>query len=290
MVRRSLLVAAAVAVALGALTACTALLGIDKDYQLADDASADVLGADGPSSDGAPPDAGTDAHFCATLAATGPDADKVVFCDDFDLGKPVGFGWQEKSVDNSSSLAIDTDAAVSAPASLLALTPLGDGGYFQAGIGYEHVPTHATQYLAVEVSVRIDDANGPNADAIQPIEIGLGKWANLPEWRARINAYPDHAELEEFEQAADGGATWDWTGLTEYFLVGQWVHVTLRVDLVARTVDVWFDAAHVLAAHPLKFQWPLGQTPELGVGNLGPRWGYQGPWAVRIDNVVFKAE
>ncbi len=276
---------------LALLAGCTALLGINKDYVDVgrDSGATDGTTMDGtsPTVDGASDDSAFDASlgdggsegglgFCATLNP------KPTFCDDFDLGNPVGAGWSNVSKCIGCTVAIDNDASVSPPLSILAInTP--DGSSADAYLR-KVVVTTATQFIAVQADLRMDKAAIDPASAECALELGLSSSAG--DWRARLLVYPTKTELEEYEFAqADASNTWDWAGLAQFFSLNLWVRVRIEVDLMALTSTVYFNGAKVLDAHPLRFKWPKG-TPSVVAGDVFPRWNYTGNWAFRVDNVV----
>jgi len=269
------------------LAGCTTLLGIDKDYvEVPGDAGATDGTAESAPPDGAfdaPPvsdgsvDAG--AGFCAKLSP------KPTFCDDFDLGNPIGTGWSNISQCIGCIVAIDNDASVSPPSSVLtANTP--DANFTEAYLKKVLV-TPSTQLIVAQADVRMEKAPPDPGSAECPLELGITTASG--EWRARLLAYPAKAELEEFELGADASNTWDWAGLAQYLTLKTWVRVRIEVDLVALTSTVYFDGNKVLAAHPLRFKWKSGSA-HVAAGAVLYRWTWSGSWSFRVDNVILDAK
>ncbi len=279
----------AVTVGVLAVAGCAAVVGIDKDYVegpidgSTSDVTTDAFAPDGgdamPVTDGSINDAKT--QFCKSLDA------QPLFCDDFDLGNPVGFNWTKKSQCPGCILLIDTDAAISAPASLFAMD-VPDSSSTESYVT-RSIAFAVKKSLRFEADVRMDLKGNQNNFADVPLELGLDGPGKVGEWRARLLQFPDHAELEEYELATDGGFTWDWASLTQFLVVGKWVHVRFDIDIVQHTIDISFDSTKVLTAHPLKFAWPVNGTPMTTVGTVLDRWGFNGNWAFRVDNVVVDA-
>jgi hypothetical protein len=280
------------ALALGVIgmVGCAALVGIDQDYTVGDldgglpEGSDSPLGDSPMPSDGNPPpfEAGPDGSVLHACAKYPTDAG-LLFCDDFDEGKALGAGWSSQAVTPGATLAIVTDASASSPGSLCA-TAIDASS---ASLAYQSV-VKLSSFVAVEADVRFDQSSGPASNAVQPLEVGL-QASGSAQWRARLDVYPDHAELEEFQLLADGGFGFDFNGLAQHPALGQWVHVRIEVNLVAKTLSVYFDGTPVILNHVSKYQWPTGETPMMTVGIVEARWGFVGPWQFHVDNTALFA-
>jgi hypothetical protein len=285
-----------VAGAIVVVSGCTSLLGFDKDYTLGDvdagndspspnDATNDAQSTDAPTSDAgadADADAAPKLRQCEILMAS--DA-APIFCDDFDDGTPLGANWTQLVNTPPWSLSIVADASVSSPNSISGLADTDAAT--QAALHQGFVAT-ASKFVAVEADVRWDQFSGQTNWAMSPLEVGMTT-SNNPQWRARLDIYPDHAELEVFEGQADGGFGFDFNALTKNLVLGQWTHVRIQVDLTTRTVTVMFDNTLVLS-HVSKYQWLPGHTPFASAGMLYSRWGFLGPWRFHVDNVAIYAK
>jgi hypothetical protein len=271
--------------AIAAVSGCTALLGIDKDYTLADggiEAGIDVKAND------VQVEVGTDAaadgpalRRCQVLQAS--DA-APVFCDDFDDGTPFGSKWSQLVNQPPWFVGLAFDASVSPPASLFGIADIDAS--VQAGL-HEAFVSPASTLVAVEGDVRLDQFSGPTSYAFTPLEIGL-ELSAMPQWRARLDVYPDHCELEEFEWQTDGGFGFDFNALSQHLSAGTWTHIRIEVLLPTHTTNVYFDGTVVLA-HISKFQWMPGHAPMASAGMLESRWGFVGPWKFHVDNVAVYA-
>jgi hypothetical protein len=121
---------AAAAAAAAATSGCAQILGYAQDYyEVPGPASgADGSVGDGPAGngdgdgdvarEGAPPAEGGSGTFCKTLSPP------PTFCTDFDEGVGSPFGWSYAHATMGSTLTLDTSEYESAPASLLAQTPV----------------------------------------------------------------------------------------------------------------------------------------------------------------------
>ncbi len=276
---------------------CTALLGIDKDYTLGDlDGATDSNPSDAPiASDGgdagkdvssadadADADAGPSLRECQLLAQT--DA-APAFCDDFDEGQQLGAKWTQTVLQAPWTLAVVYDASVSSPASIAGVANYDASA--QAGL-HEALVLPANTLIAVEADVRLDQYSGPTGYAFTPLEVGL-ELSSTPQWRARLDIYTDHAELEDFEWQADGGYGFDFITLSQNLQLGVWTHVRIQVNLTNHTSSVYFNGAPVLLNHVSKYQWLPGHAPMASAGMLESRWGFVGPWGFHVDNVAVYA-
>jgi hypothetical protein len=283
--------------AIGLVSGCSSLLGFDKDYTLdvdaatdapsSNDATKDVQFTDAPADAGdanadADADAGPALRQCQILMAS--DA-APIFCDDFDDGTPLGANWTQLVNQAPWSLSLASDASVSAPMSLSGFADLDASP--QAAL-HEGFVNPAAKFVAVEADARWDEFSGPTNYAFSPLEVGLS-FSSTPQWRARLDIYPDHAEIEEFEWQSDGGFGFDFNALTKNLVIGQWTHVRIQADLTTHTITVMFDGALVLN-HVSKYQWLPNQLPYASTGMLLSRWGFVGPWRFHVDNVAIYAK
>jgi len=142
-VRRALLCAVALA-----FIACTALLGIDKDYRLGGgDAATDAA----PDITDEPIDAGSDATYCSRQMHT--------FCEDFDLTS-LGLNWSVFNIAPLGTMKIDDLASVSPPKSLFCQTPMaydgGDGNQVNSNLMKRISGTYSQ--ISMDTQIRVEGA------------------------------------------------------------------------------------------------------------------------------------
>lgn len=180
-------------------------------------------GGDGGSggSDGGGTGGGDAGPFCSSQSP------KPTFCADFDQGAVLS-GFDSMSSPTVGSLALDTTAPLSAPASLLASITAGmadtsTGRVEVLNKAFATLPT-TTVHLSYGVKVGAVDPTG----GAQLSEIEIGKAAIV------LYVTPTKAFAQERVPTDAGGATYQSYPLSTAITVGTWTKVDVLVDLSAR--------------------------------------------------------
>jgi hypothetical protein len=137
--------------------------------------------------------------------------------------------------------------------------------------------------LSIEGDVRLDTA--PSGMSVFDLLIPVTGGTNEVYFLANAN----NAHTTEVFQAADGATTNQTTTLTQFLILGQWMHLRLDVDLVAQSVSTTLDGT-LVDTHKLKFVWPAGTLPTFGIGSFWRSSGFVGRVSYHVDNVVMVAK
>lgn len=236
-------------------------------------------GGDAPSPrDGAPQpdgahDAGSDVvanvRWCDSLVA------KPMFCEDFDV-PPLRSEWTSR-IDPETSLAVNTNDAKSAPASMLVTTV--DNPSQKVGAFLKFVPPLATVSKAhFTFDLRIDQAGSYAEIAYLRLDSKHSFYFRAD--TSGVRTFTAEAYL------ADGGVPAHDISLSLPQTLTTWTHFDVSVDLAAaqRTVTVLVDGAQV-AKQVLEstLYVPGSADVEPGIPYV-PDGGTA--WAIRFDNVT----
>jgi hypothetical protein len=225
--------------------------------------------------DAAAPDASTDAppaeggSWCAHQDAT--------FCDDFDE-QPLGKLWTSVAT-SGGALALDSDAAISLPNSLLAAIPGGGDGAPKLS----KVFTGTASRLHCDFELRVDTAS-PIGE-IDVFDVVM-TWANsgLRFYRLALVLKASSSTFIEDAEYEDGGVLNPYVNLP-LLAQGAWTRVILDVDLASAHANIDYDGTPVgqLALHPAAQA--TSQTVSVGItGSYSPAGTTER--LVRVDSVA----
>lgn len=259
-----------------ALAACSAFVSLDGLRVPADagtdsggQADADASMPDSPSMDA---DAGPDVFQF-------PCPDAAIVCDNFDESA-LGARWSRTNVTGLAMMAIDSDAGLTPPNSLLltlADNPNGDGRYARLEKDVSNLST-----LDCEFVLRVDATTAMADEDVEPFGLDL-----------QVNGYVDYevwmnltATDLSFEQTVDNGgeagASGRVDGIISGIVPGVWRHVRFTTDF--QRVKFAVDGTPV-------FDQPLMVPITQATGSIyvGLDYDSEPPsWTYRIDNVLCK--
>jgi hypothetical protein len=276
----------AVASAIG-LAACTALLGIDKDYQPqsadggGEAGSKDVVVESGD--EVTPDDAGFERSPCELPHS---------FCDDFDTNG-LGIGWTGTSVGSMAKMSIDNAAFVSAPKSVAAETGNMDAAANDPKTEAKLVRMILGKWnrVVAEVDVRIDQAPQNQGLTVELMGVAMVAQSGNPNWHVTIHHWPGKMQIvEEHFGYADGGYDYIFNDIPQQLAIGKWTH--MRVEIIPNNgkthATVTIGGGKVFDQDLIE-TWGPDTKAELQIGTYAMYWGAD-HWAVRFDNAVMDVQ
>jgi hypothetical protein len=284
-VKRAFVVLAALGVA-----ACTALLGIDKDYRVsASEAGLDATAC--PTCDGGPlPDGNIDDGGGAE--ASSPCAQMHSFCDDFDKN-PLGIGWTGTYAGAYAKLGIENTAFVSPPNGLSCETPNSKDAANDPASEAKLVRMVLGKFnqLTVDVDIRIDAASSDPNLTTELVGVAMVSQNNNPNWHVVLHHYSTRLQVvEEHFGYPDGGYDYLYNDLPQSFVIGQWTHVRMEVaPSGAKTHARVFIGGQKVFDQDLVEVWGKDTKAEVQIGTYSMWWGAD-HWKVRYDNLAFDAQ
>ena len=218
-VRRTLVAASAIG-----LAACTAILGIDEDYQQGTTEAGIESGADvADSADEIALDAGFEGSPCEQMHT---------FCDDFDKNG-LGIGWTGTYPGSLAKMGIDTLGYVSAPKSLSCETVSSmDASANDPNTEAKLVRLVLGKYkqLSADVDIRVDQASSDPNLTVELMGVSMIAQSGNPNWHVVLHHYSTKLQVvEEHFGYPDGGYDFLYNDVPQQFTIGQWTHVHIEV-------------------------------------------------------------
>ncbi len=231
-------------------------------------------------------DGGSDAShvgFCAGHPASSGGAS---FCDDFDDGQPLTVAWpsSERTPPDVTTLAIDSDASVSTPSSLLASVPANATNASMKSNAYVNVgSTTKGFHLEFDASIEQDDPTGGLFFA----SVRIGSGPDTSRYILTLHTVANHQLALQEQSPSDGGPQMAFSSnLTFTIVPGAWFHIELDLDLAAPSVSMNIDGKSALAPQPPKAITLTGPlTLRTGITySVGPGTSLR----ARMDNVLLQ--
>ncbi len=275
-VKRALVVGLAIGIA-----ACTALLGIDKDYQLGTSEAGSEAGDSSPetATESGPPDATFETSTCELMHT---------FCDDFDKNG-LGIGWTGTLLGSSAKMMLDTSAFVSAPKSLACETVMRDAAANDPQTEAHLVRTVLGKYsqLVAEADVRIDQAPSDPGLTVELMGVAMIAQAGNPNWHVALHHYATKLQVvEKHFGYPDGGYDYIFIDVPQQFNIGKWTHVRIEVGPNgAKTHAKVTIGGGIIFDQDLIEVWPKATRAEIQVGTYAMYWGGE-HWSAHFDNVT----
>ena len=202
-------------------------------FDATDTAPADAAVSEAAATDGAgerDADAGEAAHFCERFV---PDAGSVVYCRDFDDGKPIADGWATTAITSGASFAIDDVTSLSPPASLFVSVPAdsGDCAYARGVRPVGNIDSPTT----VAFDVRI---GGADAAAFEGVSYMAISFTGINGFGLLIVSTDD---VGTFVKEQTTGKDNIQHPLVHFPTPGIWTHMELKIDPTTRVLRAFVD-------------------------------------------------
>jgi hypothetical protein len=224
-----------------------------------------------------------DGGFCAKRLATAP---MPSFCDDFDEGRDPAMDWPTVKSPSPGSVALDTQASFSPPASLDVSVPATSQGAPVVDVVRAFpVRTH----LRVELEARAD-VLGNSSDQVTMLALEMQDDADAASTSRSLLYNVTSAGSDVVEEQGSPYQAWTY-GLPGAPPLEAWVRYVIDLDLGTgggATLTIAIADGTVLKSVPLGQPWPAG-TYQVALGLWWPS-NSTAAWGFHYDDVVVVAE